>query len=367
MRGMMSMDAQWNSISAQLHGSFLDRQIRRTNRNLLLVNLLLILTVVGYGWTERRYLYNFFAGPLQVDIQRLEDVKRPDDQLRYFIKVKGEDSSETGVQEIEQETQGGSVQRETVKAKYSILTLGSRLLIVKSNIAEKGPEFQGELGGLPPDVRSNIVAPLLKEYPNANHVFLPLMLDATDFRTEGYVALAICVPVLLIAAWITRKVHRRRIDITQHPIFRSISKYGALADVAQEFEVELRGNSVKLGRATVTQSWVFLPSTFGLAMCRIPDLIWAYKKVTRHYHNFIPTGKTYDVVMYDRYGVPLQMQARQKKIDAMMTLLLERAHWAVFGYSDDLSNALRTNWGGLVAAVDERRSGGISVEHLPTK
>jgi hypothetical protein len=193
------------------------------------------------------------------------------------------------------------------------------------------------------------------------------MLDATGFRTEGYVALAICVPVLFIAGWFIRKVNLRRTDITQHPIVHSISRYGSLNDVAQEFEVELRGNTIKLGKATVSQSWVLLPSTFGLAMCRIPDLIWAYKKVTRHYHNFIPTGKTYDVIMYDRYGVPLQMQARQKKIDAMLTLLLERAHWAVFGHSDDLSNTCRTNWGGFVAAVDERRSGGTSVEHVLTK
>jgi hypothetical protein len=33
-----------------------------------------------------------------------------------------------------------------------------------------------------------------------------------------------------------------------------------------------------------------------------------YKKVTKHYTNFIPTGKTYQIIMYDRFGKPLQMQ-----------------------------------------------------------
>ena len=66
--------------------------------------------------------------------------------------------------------------------------------------------------------------------------------------------------------------------------------------------------------------------------------------------------------MYDRYGRPLSMQARQKKIDAILNLLVERAPWAVFGYSDELNHTLKTNWRGFVAAVDERRSGRTPVE-----
>ncbi len=351
------MDTEWSSISAQLHGSFLDRQIRRTNRNLTLVSLLLVIAVAGYGFAEWRYLFNFFAGPFEANAESLDSIKRPDEQLRYFVKVRGEDSSETGLQEIEQETQGGSVQRETVKAKYSILLLGKRLLIVKSGPSEKGTVFQGALGELSADVRSEIVVPLLKEYPNANQAFLPLMLDATGFRGDGYIALAICIPVVLLAVWLIRKVITRRNASETHPIVKAATWYGSLADTSQQFDTELRGNIVKFGKTKVTQSWVLLPSTFGLAMCHIPNLIWAYKKVTKHYHNFIPTGKTYAVIMYDRYGKPLQMQAGQKKVDAILNLLAERAPWAVFGYSDELNQTLRTNWGGFVATVDAKRSG----------
>jgi hypothetical protein len=173
-----------SSISAQLHGSFLDRQMQRTNRNLFLVSLLLIISVAGYGLAQGRYFYNFFAGPLEVDGNSLDRIKHPDDQLRYFIKVRGEDSADTGLQEIERETEGGSVRRDTVKAKYSLIFVEKRLLVVKINPNEKGTVFQGALGGMPADVRSEIVRPLLKEYPNANEAFLPLMLDATGFRSD---------------------------------------------------------------------------------------------------------------------------------------------------------------------------------------
>ena len=353
------MDTEWSSISAQLHGSFLDRQIQRTNRNLFLVGLVLIIGVASYGFAQRRYFYNFLVGPFEVDGSSLNTVEHPDAQLKYFIKVRGEDSEDSedsGLQEVERETEGGSVRRETVKAKYSLMFVGKRVLIVKSGPNEKGTVFQGALGALPGNLRSEIVHPFLKEYPNANEAFLPLMLDATGFRSDGYIALAICIPTVLLAVWLIRKVVTRRNAPETHPIVQGASWYGALADTSQSLETELRGNIVKFGKTKVTQSWVLLPSTFGLAMCHIPNLIWAYKKVTRHYHNFIPTGKSYEVIMYDRHGKPLQMQASQKKIDAVLSLLVERAPWAVFGYSDDLNQALKTDWAGFVAAVDARRS-----------
>ena len=351
------MDIESSSISAQLHGSFLDRQIHRTNRNLLLVSLALIVAVVGYAVVERRYLYNFFSGPFEVSGPQLVTVQNPESQLRYFVKVTGDDSSDTGLQEVERESEGGAVKRETVKAKYSILLLAKHLLIVKSDPNEGGKVYTGELGEIPSEVRSNIITPLLKEHSNANQAFLPFMMDTTSFRTEGYIALAVGIPAFVLASWLIAKVMRRRADSASHPIVQAASRYGTLADVAQQFDMELQGNTVRIGRATVTQSWVLLPSRFGLSICRVPDLIWAYKKVTQHRTNFIPTGKTYQVIMYDRHGKPLTMQARQKKVDEMLALLAQRTPWAVFGYSAELNNTLRTNWGGFVAAVDQRRVG----------
>jgi hypothetical protein len=305
---------------------------------------------------QRRYLYNFFAGPLEINNQALAETTLPGGQTRYFVRVRGEDASDTGVQEIEQETEGGTVRRETVTANYVLLSVGKRLLVVKASPSAKGPVFEGGLGELPADVRSQVVAPLLKEYPNAEQAFLPLMLDATGFRNDGYIALAICIPAVLLAAWLGRKVMLRKNAPETHPIVRMASQYGPLADISQQLDAELRGGVEKFGKAKVTSTWVLLPKPFGLQMCRIPDLIWAYKKVTRHYHSFIPTGKTYEVIMYDRWGKPLQMQTKQKKVDAVLKLLAERAPWAVFGYSDELNKTLQTNWAGFVHAVDAKRS-----------
>lgn len=347
------MDADWTSLSA-LHGSFLDRQIQRTNRNLVLVALILIIGVAAWAAGARRYLYNFFSGPFDVSTAQLVTIQQPDAQFRYFVKVKGEDIADTGVQEIERDSNTGS---ETVKANFSILVVAQHLLIVKSDPKESGTSFQGELAEVPTDVHNNVIAPLLKQHPNASAALLPFMLDATGFRTDGYVGSAIGVPAFLFACWLIAKVMRRRSDVSVHPDVKTAARYGSLADVSQQLELEMQSSPLKIGRASVTPSWVVLQKTFSLKLCRISDLIWAYKKVTRHYHYFIPTGKSYEVIMYDRYGQPLQMQAREKKIDEMMNVLGERAPWAVFGYSDERQKLLRANWGGFVAAVDQRKAG----------
>ena len=50
---------------------------------------------------------------------------------------------------------------------------------------------------------------------------------------------------------------------------------------------------------------------FGLPLGRILDVRWAYKKVTKHYTNFIPTGKSDAAVAFSRNGIPLEIHGRQ--------------------------------------------------------
>ena len=51
----------------------------------------------------------------------------------------------------------------------------------------------------------------------------------------------------------------------------------------------------------------------------VPDIVWVYKKVTQHSINFIPTGKSFAALLYDRYGYSTEIQASQKKIVVLMT------------------------------------------------
>src|SRR5207248_2921358 len=123
-----------------------------------------------------------------------------------------------------------------------------------------------------------------------------------------------------------------------------------------EIEGEFRGKTEALGSARVTQSWIFVSKTFGLSICRIPDIVWAYKKVTRHYTNFIPTGKSYAAILFRRSGTSIEAAGPQKKMDRLLEIVVSRAPWALIGFTKELDNLVRSNWQGFVAEIDERRS-----------
>lgn len=90
-------------------------------------------------------------------------------------------------------------------------------------------------------------------------------------------------------------------------------------------------------------------------MSPLGDLAWAYKKVTKHYTNFIPTGKSYAAILYGRHRQRLEVSMPQKKTDQLLADLAARVPWAIFGYSKDIAAAWQKDPDGFVATVDSRR------------
>ena len=90
-------------------------------------------------------------------------------------------------------------------------------------------------------------------------------------------------------------------------------------------------------------------------MVRLEDLAWAYKKVTQHRTNFVPTGKTFEAVLWDRYGNNVEVQLSDADVNALLTLVMERVPWCVGGYDPELLKFWNTDRNGFLAAVDARR------------
>jgi len=350
------METDWSFLGVQLQGTYIQRQLTRTNRNLSLLGSALIVAVGCFGASESRYFYNFFSGPVAMSTDAIAGVKSPEMLRRYFVSVTGDDSMDSGVQYVEKQvSQSGEVESETVKAGYSILVLGKRLLIVKRPPQVNGKEYEGALVDLPADVRSEIITPLLTDYPNAGEVFFPLMLDATGFRDEGYISFAVCIPVFLFALWSIWKVKARVDNPLRHPIIKSLSRYGPIAESARQIDAETCQR--KLREVILGPSWLILPEIFSLKMCHVPDVVWAYKKRTKHKMYFvITTGTSYAVVIFDRSGEPFELSATEEKANSILEMLITTVPWAVFGYTSDIYGAARADWAGFVAAVDERHS-----------
>jgi hypothetical protein len=124
--------------------------------------------------------------------------------------------------------------------------------------------------------------------------------------------------------------------------------------IAVEARREAASPRYKGGGWRVTDKYLIRSAPFAFDLLRLSDLLWAYKRVTKHSVNFIPTGKTYSGVLVC-YGGAAEVTGREQNVDALLTFAGERAPWAIFGYSDDLNKLFKQKTEDFCAAVEQRK------------
>ena len=331
--------------------SFIGKHIRCCNRNLLLANAAIVLAVVGTGWFNWRYLYNFSMGPSRIDSQSLITTANSGTVLRYFVTIKGDKFTNVG-QEITQSVDKYSRPTYKVSASYIALSVENRLLIIKAQTEYNDTAFTGAL-----TEDSQLISEVETKNPELKGVFLPVVLDTTDFRSRGYWGLAIGTPFLLLGLWNLYKFKKRQENPEEHPIAKSLSKFGSPQVIAGNIdsEIQMSDNSA-VGSVVITRSWLLKPTTFGLDILNLEDIVWVYKKVTKHYINMIPTGKTIAALIRNRQGQSLEIQGNDSDIDLILERIFNQVPWILLGFSKELENLWDyDDRSGIIAMVDERR------------
>lgn len=340
---------------------FIGKQIRRSNRNLFLANLGLLIVPLTIGFTNPRYWYNFALGPFPSDRQTLLSVQDPDKLDKYFINIEGDKSLKTGFQEITKRVskRTGSVKSETVSAEYLALVIDKKLLIVKAKTANaSNTKFTGELVNIPENVQSNLISKAEAENPRLKGVFMPFILEENDFRFAGYLGLAVGLPCLFLAIWNLHKVFKRRANPELHPIAKTLSKFGdstATIAVSIDSEVQSESNKYSLGLVTLTPSWLFRQTRYGLEILKLEQIAWIYSKVTQHRTNGIPTHKSYTAILLDRQGKSLEIPGKEQEINQLIQEIMQRVPWVIMGFSDELQQLWNTDRSRMFEFIDERR------------
>jgi hypothetical protein len=110
----------------------------------------------------------------------------------------------------------------------------------------------------------------------------------------------------------------------------------------------------KYGRLMIGPQWMVRRKPFSTWVSPVGDIVWIYKKVTKHSVNFIPTGKTYSVILVGRHRQRTEEQMKEDAVNQMMMDLAGRVPWALFGFDKNLEQAWRKNPQSVIAAVDTR-------------
>jgi hypothetical protein len=332
--------------------NWLERMCQRaTNHRIafwMIVTFAALLVVVA----NHRYAKNFITGPFSTSSEQLDAVSDVEQAESYYVRVIGSKTIDTGIQQITTTTRNGVKESERVSAGYFAVLVGDRFLVVKSPSSPSGT-IEGELKSMPDQLRSELSVSLGAD--RARQYIRPLLLDTEGFRYPGYWAIAaglvllFCLFRYMRPAWILRQ------DISRSPIIQRVKEWGDPISLAIQIEGEYRqGVQYRSQGRRITENYVIHDSFFTFNVLRFQDLVWAYKQVTQHSWNFIPTGKSYNAVMVF-YGGSATVSGSSTRVDELLQRTALKAPWAIFGFSKELERLFKDKTEDFCTAVEIRR------------
>lgn len=342
-----------------MEGTIIWRQIQRFNQRLWLHNVVGIALLLGLGASQYRYLYNCFLGPQKINTEqllKLEDADRIDREFVTFTSTKVIDTG------IEETSVNKKTQVETIDAKYAIAILdrGKAILIeVHPEDDLKSLTFTGKLSEITRGNHVEAFDRIIEDRPALVGKVSPLMLKKEDYTDSADGLLSLIAIGLGICTWNLYKAKARTNNPRKHPIYRSLTKYGdgdLLAhDIDDEFNShyynrELGGNAFFL-----IPSWLLVIQTYSLKIIQLDRVVWIFKKVTSNSVNFIPTGKTYELILYDRTGKEQRIALADGEVDRAIYQLYQYAPWAVVGFSPEISKMWNRQRKEFYQMVEQRK------------
>jgi hypothetical protein len=333
--------------------SWIARRIRTTALRRFTAWTLVLIVGGLLATSDHRYITNFFSGPYTLTRSDLDSIADVALTPRYFAHVKGERVIDTGIRQYTVHTQAGVETDRSESGAYRALVFGNRFLVVRTASATASDMAEGKLLPRPADFDEQLFDS--KEMRELKANFYPFYLDGEPFRKPGYIVIVIGVLFLALFAWKGVPSWRYVRDAERHPLAARIAKWGDPMGVAVNAEREFENPLLKGGGGWRCGDKYLIRSTFfSFDVLRLQDVVWGYKKITKHSVNFIPTGKTYEALVMC-YGGNATIPGKEARVNEILAFAQQRAPWAVFGYSDQLAGIWNKNRDEFVRQVEARR------------
>lgn len=307
--------------------------------------------IVLFAIAQHRYISNFLIGPFDLGQAELDSIGDIATAPHYFARVTGSKAIDTGIEQVTIRKRGGVETRRSVSSAYYALVVGDRLLVVKSS-AGALTTAEGELRVMTADLdRQLFNTPAMQAIRNHFYTFY---LDDASFRVPGYCAIiatllfGFFLVISAVPAW------RQLQNPSSHPVVRRIALWGDPLRIATDVEREASTPRHKSGGWLMTEKYLIQSTFFTFDLLQISDLLWAYKRVTKHSVNFIPTGRKYDAVL-ECHGGTAVVKGSEKAVDSILSFAVEHAPWAVCGFSKELDQLFNENNRAFCSSVEQRR------------
>jgi Family of unknown function (DUF6709) len=332
--------------------TWVHQQLRAMYRRRVIAWCFVLGCAVLFAVAQSRYIKNFASGPFEVGQAELDAIGDVSTAPHYFVSATGSKAIETGIQQITTRKRYGVETGRSVSAAYYVLVVGDRLLVVKRAVGTP-TTVEGELATMPAELDRHLFnTPQMQAIRGR---FYPYYLDDSSFRTPGYIGGGVAIVLAALFVWFGLPAWRYARDVSSHPVVKRVALWGDPLSTAVEARREADSPPrYKGGGWRVGDKYLIRSAPFAFDLLRLSDLLWAYKKVTKHSMNFIPTGKSYAGILVC-YGGAAEVTGKEKNVDALLAFAAERAPWAILGYSDDLKKLSKQKTQEFCAAVEQRK------------
>lgn len=322
---------------------FIGKQIRRCNRNALIVAVLLLLPAVLALSLSRRWVYNVFNGPFPMTVAELRKVDDAKGLWKHYVKAQAEKPAiDTG--QREGTTKAG------LTTKFLLLPVGHRWLLLKMPLAHEGTEYVGYLTPVTGASENDLINQLEARQHGLKDLVLPYELDGVyTYKTQFWAMMGLMAVPAVAGLWILALLLLRFVNPARHPVLRALAAYGDAEEVRRKIDMDFLGSTLRIGRLRLTHDWLVSLKFWSVDVAPVEDVVWAYKLVVRG------SGASIQAVVCTRRRARFGIIGKDDHVGAMLRVLNECVPWAVIGYDANLDNLWNTDPGRFIAAVDERR------------
>src|SRR5262249_58833420 len=121
-------------------------------------------------------------------------------------------------------------------------------------------------------------------------------------------------------------------------VMRALSRFGPADYVAGQIDAEMQAAHPNVDKLHLTPSWLVQATTTRLDATRLDDVVWAYKKVTRH-----RGGVTYAAQIWDRHGVCISIDGKEAFVNQALEASAGHAPWMLTGYTAEVEQIWKQN------------------------
>jgi len=334
----MSDHSNWNETNC-----FVEGQIRRVSRNMLIGNGLVLGILATIIFLLRIYVICFLQGPQQFnDADILDVAKGQGSGLIAYVEIHDHPLIPTGY--VEESSKDGQVYS---TMNYYFVAVGDKKMLVKAAKDARGDRLLGPLQFFSAKTDQQAQDAIVAKNPALRGQVLPVMLNAAAaFNVFGYVLIGVFTPIF---AWCMYNIARAILQgkTNLHPVMRSLARQGDPHELAQAIDAEMAADTVlKVGKAFITQNWLLRPTAFKLIVCRLDDIVWAYHSVVNH-------DNVAGLAFRDGrvFGIP----AYRGTVE-LLAQIYQRVPWIEKGWDQEKAKKWRTERSEFLAQVESRRT-----------